>query len=339
MKTDRIQYLLENYLSQNCSLDEKKELNSLINSLKDEDLKNEFRTLWMDYYSSTTLPEEDSQDILTSILTDKKTIKLTQRRKTARSVSLRIISVAASLLIFVSVGIYLRKENTSQVSGSFIAKAVLVSPDQATSYIRHLTLPDGTSVVLKSGSTIHYPEKFTGKKREVILKGEAYFDVKHMNSKPFIIHTGNVKTTVLGTAFDIKAWPGQENVIVSVKRGKVRVENDKKVLAVLTVNQEIKYNTTRNDAVKSILPSDKVVAKWAREDMVFDHVTLSEITQTLSKRYEKDIEIENKELADMVMVSSFKGTESLNDILEVLCGVYPNTVFSIKEKIVIISSK
>jgi ferric-dicitrate binding protein FerR (iron transport regulator) len=54
---------------------------------------------------------------------------------------------------------------------------------------------------------LEFPDEFKGKTREVYLSGEAYFDVKHADKVPFIIHTGNVSTTVLGTAFNIKAYP------------------------------------------------------------------------------------------------------------------------------------
>jgi len=107
MKTDRIQYLLENYLSQNCSLDEKKELNMLINLLEVEDLKAELRALCNNYRTEMILSDKDSQDILKNILSEKKNQHRTLRKKTTWSVYLRTISVAASLLLLVSVGIYI----------------------------------------------------------------------------------------------------------------------------------------------------------------------------------------------------------------------------------------
>lgn len=337
MKTDRIQYLLENYLSQNCSLDEKKELNMLINSLEDEELKVEFQALWTNYSSELTLSEEDSQNMLAHILSEKKNQNQIQRRKIIRSIYLRTISVAASLLILISIGIYVRDNKGLNESDSVIAKAVLVSPDKATSYIRHLTLPDGTSVILKSGSTLHFPEEFRGRTREVRLSGEAYFDVKHMNSKPFIIHTGTVKTTVLGTAFDVKAWPGQKNVIVSVTRGKVRVEDDKKVLAVLTVNQSVNYDLRNTDAKQQKVDAEEVVTNWTKQDMVFNRTSFEDIAKVLSKRYGKSISIANVKLANEKITSSFSGTESLENILDILCTVNLNTQFAIKDNAVIIT--
>ena len=339
METGRIQYLLKKYLSQNCNSGEKKELNSLINSLQDEELKAEFRALWTNYSSELTLSEEDSQGILTNILSEKKNLNLTQRRRITRSVYLRTISVAASLLILISIGIYVRNNKGLKEPGSVIAKAVLVSPDRATAYTRHLTLPDGTSVILKSGSTLHYPEAFDGNTREVTLRGEAYFDVKHMNSRPFIIHTGIVKTTVLGTAFDIKAWPRQENVIVSVTRGKVRVEDDKKVLAVLTVNQSVNYDLRNTGAKQQTVNAEEVVNDWTKQDLLFNRVPFESIAQVLSKRYGKNVTISNAQLANTQITSSFSGTESLENILDILCAINVNTQYTINANEVTITSK
>lgn len=339
METGRIQYLLKKYLSQNCNSDEKKELNLLINSLQDEDLKAEFRALWTNYSSELTLSEEDSQDILANILSEKKNLNLDQRRTNRRSVYLRTISVAASLLILVSIGIYVRKNKGLNESGAVIAKAVLVSPDKATTYTRTIVLPDGSSVVLHAGSTIDYPRTFGGKTREITLVGEAYFDVKHDSQRPFIIHTGAVKTTVLGTAFDIKAWPDHKNIIVSVTRGKVRVENDKKVLAVLTINQQINYDVQNTTAKQHKVNSDEIVSSWAKQDLDFDGATFESIAQVLSKRYGKDISIGNIQLAKTQIVSSFAGTESLENILDVLCTINSDAQFEEKNNEIIISNK
>ncbi|WP_321480846.1 FecR domain-containing protein [uncultured Bacteroides sp.] len=200
-------------------------------------------------------------------------------------------------------------------------------------------MPDGSTIVLHAGSTIDYPTEFTGKTREISLVGEAYFDIKHDPHKPFIIHTGKVKTTVLGTAFNIKAWPNRKNIIVSVTRGKVRVENEKKVLAVLTINQEIKYNLQSATIKQHEVNAEKIVNDWTKQDLNFDACTLESIAQMLSKRFGKDIIITSPNLAKTQIVSSFSGTESLHNILDILCTINANTEFIEKDNKVIISSK
>jgi len=338
MKTTRIQELLEKHIAFNCNQSEQEELAKLIESMSDDLLKPELLKLLEQYEPTTHISEKEKERKLNAILNaDKPTIKL--QRKSV-SFNRRVVAVAASVVILFSIGLFTLKLDNRSSEQAMVLKAPTASPDRATSYIRHLTLPDGTSVILKSGSTLHFPEEFRGRTREVILSGEAYFDVKHMNSKPFIIHTGNVKTTVLGTAFDIKAWPGQKNVVVSVTRGKVRVEDDKKILAVLTVNQSINYDLRNTDAKQQTVNAEEVVNDWTKQDMVFDRTSFESIAQILSKRYGKDITISSLRLANEKITSSFSGTESLEDILETLCTINANTQYTINaSEVRIVSNK
>jgi ferric-dicitrate binding protein FerR (iron transport regulator) len=89
-------------------------------------------------------------------------------------------------------------------------------------------------VWLNAASSLEFPDKFSGSKREVYLTGEAFFDVKHSDKSPFLIHTKNITTTVVGTAFNIKAYVNQKVIIVSVSRGKVKVSRDDQLIATLT---------------------------------------------------------------------------------------------------------
>jgi len=334
-------YLMLRYLTYVCTPEERIELAGLISKLTDDELYTQIEEVWLDFDSPVRLSKEKAIRMLSNILEEEYQTKGIFSAHISRKV-IRTMTAAATILLLVGIGTFIKHftVDSTPSSQAVFAKAVLVSPDRATSYIRHLTLPDGTSVILKSGSTLHFPEEFRGRTREVILSGEAYFDVKHMNSKPFIIHTGNVKTTVLGTAFDIKAWPGQKNVVVSVTRGKVRVEDDKKILAVLTVNQSINYDLRNTDAKQQTVNAEEVVNDWTKQDMVFDRTSFESIAQILSKRYGKNITISSVRLANERITSSFSGTESLEDILETLCTINANTQYTIKAgEVRIISNK
>jgi transmembrane sensor len=200
------------------------------------------------------------------------------------------------------------------------ALASHVTPPKPTvSYIRHLTLPDGSYVVLHAGSKLEYPASFEGKYREVTLYGEAYFDISHNASSPFVIHTGKVKTTVLGTAFNIKA--DLKHVIVSVTRGKVKVEDDSKVLAVLTPDQQMQYDVPENKAARQTVNANTLVTDWTKEDMVFNGIAFEEIANILSKRYGVLVLFKNESLKNCKIRASFSGTETLEQVASVLCGI------------------
>jgi len=187
-------------------------------------------------------------------------------------------------------------------------------------YSRHITLPDSSTVVLHAGSRLEYPAVFSGSERAVILSGEAYFDIREDPTRRFVINTGRVKTTVLGTAFNIKAYPGSNEITVSVTKGKVKVEDGQQVLAVLTPDQQMVYNTMAATLTQKPVSALEQI-NWTQEDMVFESIPFEQIAATISKRYEVNIRFDNPALAQCPVRASFSGTESLDEVLTVLCTV------------------
>jgi ferric-dicitrate binding protein FerR (iron transport regulator) len=187
---------------------------------------------------------------------------------------------------------------------------------------RHITLADGSMVVLHADSRLEYPAAFSGGTREVTLVGEAYFDIRRDTARPFIIHSGSLRTTVLGTAFNIRAYEHSPEVTVSVTRGKVKVETEqeRKLLAVLTPDQQVVYNNMVATAVRQPVVADSAI-QWVRKDMVFENQPFSQVAQTLSSRYHINIRFKDPELEKCLIRASFKGTEPLDVVLSVVCTI------------------
>lgn len=196
-------------------------------------------------------------------------------------------------------------------------------------YSRYVTLPDGSKVVLHAGSHLEYPLAFSGKVREVTLSGEAYFDIKQNTSSSFVINTGRVKTTVLGTAFNIKAYPGSNEIVVSVTKGKVKVEDGPKMLAVLNPDQQIVYNTLATTLAQRQVNALGEIS-WTRNDMVFESIPFETIAAAIGKRYHVNIQFNNEALKQCLVRASFSGTESLEEVLNVLCTVR-NATYTIED--------
>jgi len=209
------------------------------------------------------------------------------------------------------------------------------SPD---SHDRYVMLSDGSTVVLHAGSSISYKENFNKTTREIILDGEAYFDVKHDSTKPFIIYTRKVRTTVLGTAFNIKAYRDTKEIVVSVTRGKVRVEDDKKVLAVLTPNHQIVYDLGSSNSVQKSIDAMAVVTDWTKKDMDFNSISFQSIAEELERRYDVTIQFKNDALKKCPIRAFFNGTESLSEVLDVLCAVR-NATYVNNEKVITIDGE
>jgi ferric-dicitrate binding protein FerR (iron transport regulator) len=228
----------------------------------------------------------------------------------------RVVSVAAALAV-IAVGIYLLTHRSVQpvLATAQYATRTIAQPN----YTRQIVLPDGSTVVLHAGSTLDYPPGFPGNSREVSLKGEAYFDVRHDGQKPFIIHTGTVRTIVLGTAFNISS--DSLRVTVSVTGGKVRVENGKKVLAELTPNQQVVYDVPQGAARQKTVNAEQLVTNWTKQDMIFDGDSFGSIAGVISQRYGVTVRFKNPSLGRCRIVASFSGTETLDNVLQTLCTI------------------
>lgn len=244
------------------------------------------------------------------------------------------IAVAAAMLtgiLLITAGIFY---NNEKPASKMAAEPVNVKSEQKAFYTRHITLPDNSIVVLHANSNLSYPPHFSKNNREVTLTGEAYFDIKHDTEKPFIIHTGKLKITVLGTAFNIKAYPGKDDITVTVTRGKVKVEDDSNVYAVLTPDKQIIYNT-RSTAITEQQVNAGATAEWTKQDMVFQSVEFEKIADQLSKRYGIAIHFANPAMKNCLITASFNGKESLENVLSVITTVLNAHYSALKDEVVI----
>lgn len=244
----------------------------------------------------------------------------------------RRLAAAAAILILCGTATWFlfRPEK----KGAAIQKELVSGAEKAKK--RFIKLPDGSSVLLNDHSELKYPPAFPGDTREVYLSGEAYFDIAANSRQPFIVHTGKVATTVLGTVFNVKALPGEEEVTVTVEKGKVKVEADGKPLGVVESNQQLSVNKVAVRYLKSDTINVAPVLDWVKEDLVFNNVTYEEAALILMKQYGIRIEFQNSHLQDCRFTTSFKNQSSLEDILAVLCAFNQST-YSIKDSTVTIS--
>ncbi|MEL7147146.1 MAG: FecR domain-containing protein [Bacteroidota bacterium] len=156
--------------------------------------------------------------------------------------------------------------------------------ESAQDSIRQLTLPDGSSIWLNKASAVTYVAGFEGKERSVTLDGEAYFEVTRNEDKPFVITAGNSKTTVLGTAFNLRA--GQDQAIyLTVTEGKVRFGDETSgMVAFVEVGEEATLSPDRGSIDKT--PStDANALAWKTGKLVFEGKKLKEIASHLTRYY------------------------------------------------------
>jgi transmembrane sensor len=154
---------------------------------------------------------------------------------------------------------------------------------------KKLTLPDGTTVTLNALSELSIPSDFGQNNRELILKGEGVFDVTKDETKPFIVHTGALKTVVLGTSFDIKAYPEDEAIQVAVLTGKVRVEKEEEIVAASIERNQLLVYTATEHHIK--IADAAQIADWQANNYYFDQATVPEIADILERQYNISIKL------------------------------------------------
>lgn len=256
----------------------------------------------------------------------------------SRSSRLRYISIAAKAAVLVGLAIgsvlWLRDGviSDTQIEAPSVSQ-VLEAPLELDEN-RFLLLPDSSKVLLRAGSTLEYVTDFSGATREVSLTGEAYFDINRREGQPFIIHTGKLKTTVLGTIFTIKADGVQDEVVVAVKQGKVRVEDSATMQVELSADQQLVYNDQIEAPQKQEFKVAEVLS-WTGKDMSFDNLPFRELANRLARRYGVSIDFAHGGLENCPISGRFDGTESLEEVLDILSLVRNTAYHKIGENFLI----
>jgi len=161
----------------------------------------------------------------------------------------------------------------------------LVIPYGKTSEI---ILPDGTHVYLNAGSRLIYPDFFADKNREVFLVGEAFFDVEHNVEKPFVVQTTDIRVRVLGTQFNVSAYPSDNIIETVLAEGKVRMEQNNSTLFSQTMDlspgQLAAFNKTeRTTQLKTVDIENYTL--WKENLLKFESTDLSRVVKKLERYF------------------------------------------------------
>ncbi|HLP72933.1 MAG TPA: FecR domain-containing protein [Bacteroidales bacterium] len=184
-----------------------------------------------------------------------------------------------------------------------------------------LRLADSSLVWLNSGSSLRYPDKFTGSHREVSLNGEAYFEVKSNEEMPFIVRTKDIVVKATGTKFNILGFNSDQQSEVTLVTGEVSVSdidiNGKDCLiSRLVPDQHMIYN--KSTGVMSVYNEDTYkYISWKDGKLIFRNEPLSEVAKKISQVFNVDIEIQGNSLNDYRYRATFED-ETLSDILKLL---------------------
>jgi len=237
--------------------------------------------------------------------------------------------VAAASVLLVAGGFWWMMQTTTSAETFSFSKAIQtphgIEVKNTASNPRQIKLEDGSVVILKGNSSVTYPEHFGKQSRIVFLKGEAFFNVKRDPTKPFIVHTGELVTEVLGTSFTVKSYEDAQSIEVLVTTGRVSVyENSAKTSqkrngVILTPNQQIVFDKVSRKLSPSIVEKPVVIQPPANPFVfIFEEACLPEVLKKLENAYGLEIVIENQALNQCIF------TADLNELplrtqLDLIC--------------------
>jgi ferric-dicitrate binding protein FerR (iron transport regulator) len=247
-------------------------------------------------------------------------------------------AAAIALLIAATSGYYVlhHKQETGH-------HKLALSKDNGRIYVAahasSIILQDGTKVWLNSGSTLRCSDGFNIHKRTVLLEGEAFFDVARNASRPFIVQAGNMEVKVLGTRFNVKAYPGDPFIEASLISGKIAVDLSNKAGREVILKPHEKLTIDTRDTATAgrrvtksrpailnyqvrpikLNPIDSTVSElsWMKDKLAFNDITFEELAYDLQRIYHVKIRFGKESLKKYHLTGVFKD-EDLSEVLHAL---------------------
>lgn len=196
-----------------------------------------------------------------------------------------------------------------------------------------ITLPDGSLVWLNSGSLLLYPSAFKEDKREVYLIGEACFSVQKSRDYPFVVNTNLMQAEVLGTEFNLSAYPGDEKVIATLIEGSIRIQpNDLALPAhILKPNEQLTYFPRKGEVdIRKVVATD--YSTWCDGGLLFSNDPFEDILKAIERNYNMKVHLRTSAYHSNRLTIHFNKNESVENVLRLIKEMIPGMEYQIKEK-------
>jgi ferric-dicitrate binding protein FerR (iron transport regulator) len=332
MKTQLDKSIIFNYLDGSASTEQKELVKSWLAEVENEALYFQYVAEWEKQHLIFE-PEVSNayQQFLGRIKKENqetKVINTSRRRKFVWQIaaSIALVFGFSALLFFYQQG-GVRDLSMIQLFEKQEVKWIEIVNE--TTETKEIVLADGSEVRLKPKSNLQYPPDFEAGKREVILKGEAFFDIRHQEGIPFFVQTAKLTIKVLGTSFNVKAYNKNALPEVAVKTGTVSVmtksekRNNLNHQIIITPNQRVTYIEEKDLLVRSLVEIPLPVAIEEKdssynEPFVFDNEPLDKVFELIEKVYQVDIILENQAINQCTLTAQL-AEESLFVKLDLIC--------------------
>jgi len=274
---------------------------------KAKELEQILRKQWFDKLTENDIKEEHLDHILYRIhynINHKKLKPQSTLLKFADWFSRIAAILILPLLLYTGINLY-----RSSIKGDINWVEI-----KAPAWTRaHFTLPDGTNGWLNSNSSIRYKGDYNYA-REVMLNGEAYFDVKTDQKRPFVVNTSGAIVTAVGTRFNVASYEEENEVEVVLEEGKLLFSNDKKgEILTIAPNERLLYNKTQDTYSTDTVQIEKHTS-WTEGKLIFRNDPIDVIVRRLGRWYNVDVELVNNNFKEIMLRATFED-ENLEEVL------------------------
>lgn len=275
------------------------------------------------------LPEVDYVIVNSEVLIPvfwKHTIR---RAPSRRRAWLRVAAVLVPVLIATGIGLLLMERADTMPT---IFTTVRVPAGET----RNVTLPDGSEVRIAPETEMMYADNFI-ENRSVKLSGEAFFIVKRAEGSPFTVETENLRTTVLGTEFNVQARAGRPTTEVSLASGSVEVWTDKCTVVLAPMERLVLDNASGMSTVNQIDRTE--VGVWKGTMLVLDNLLVEEALGKVAEFYGVGITMQDGFHSDKHVRTVLHREDSLDDVMRMLQAIDPDLAYSIEGDTVEVSNR
>lgn len=259
-----LQQLIDRYLDGSASPDEERSING-----------------WLDTLAATS---PDAGKVLSPAEKEQLRKQLLQaiRHRTGRQKGIRLLwkrtGIAAAVLSLSFAGYLLLRMLSTPAAPAYLVLQTGVGEQKM------MTLADSTRIWLAPNSTLQYPENYPRYRSLKLLSGEAFFDVTQNAEKQFSVTADSVDILVLGTAFNVKAYPHQPALQIAVRNGKVKISHGSQPLGILSAGEQMHVNRDDNSIVRT--PADTMAIQgWMHSQITFEQTSLQEVLHMLEQYY------------------------------------------------------
>ena len=350
MSREAFHLLLERYLQNRCTDEEKEIIEKWYGMLDKQDMEDADATqvsaleqkLW-DRIHENAIAAEDETPV--------------RKLKPHYKISKTLITAAAAVIAgFVIITAYIFFKTDSKKPEFMVAAIAdhINSVANNTARPMVVSLEDGSTVTLQPKSLLKYPKHFSKTVREVTLEGDGFFEISKNPSRPFLVYNSNVITRVVGTSFIVKTNSAANETEVTVKTGKVIVSPNSGGLSfkldkllksekgvVLTPNQKTVYSASENTFATTLVDKPMPIAKNnkqpVKESYSFNDSRVADVLNQLQKSYGIEFVVEDKELYNYTFTGDLS-EQNLFSQLDFLCESIQAT-YQVKETKIIIKEK